>query len=258
MHFMNELFLLIICALAGGLFSLVGGITLISHENHRSLARHATSFAAGALLAAAFVDLLPGAIEGSTTPGLIPLATLAGILLFFLLESSFHWFHHHHHKEDNAAKTPTGTLLLLSDMLHNLFDGIAIAAGFLVDAATGITVTLAVCAHEIPQEIGEFAFLSNKGMARKKIIVFNVLTSFATLFAAVSFYLLGQQLQLEMFLPFALAIVAGFFIYIAVSDIIPSIHQRGNRKFVFQQTLLLLAGVSVVSLLIFCLRGFLE
>ena len=156
---MSSLWQVFVFSLIGGVISLIGGLLLLSSkQNAHKLALYATPFAAGALLAAAFIDLLPEAAHmGSFDVALY--ATLGGILLFFMLERFLRWFHHHHEHEHDASTKQTDPkvpLIVIGDTVHNFIDGIAIAAGFLVDPTTGLIVTLAVAAHEIPQEIGDF------------------------------------------------------------------------------------------------------
>jgi len=233
-------------SLIGSIASLTGGIYLLADKNRaKVLAVYATPFAAGALLAAAFVDLLPGAVESGNAQ--VALAfTLVGILGFFLLERFMHWFHHHHEHEDNKVKTgETIPLIIIGDTLHNFIDGIVIAAGFLVSVESGIVVTLAVAAHEIPQEIADFGLLLSKGMSRRKVVLVNVVSALATTVAAIVFFQLGQSTVNN--LDALLGLVAGFFIYIATSDIIPTLHKTKDKRLAGMQTSLLIFGVALVS-----------
>lgn len=241
---MSSLLQVIFFSLIGGVFSLIGGMFLLSGEKRaKNIAVYATPFAAGALLAAAFIDLLSeanhaGDIEKALT------FTLVGILVFFLLERFLRWFHHHH-EDDNKHSHPDIPLIIIGDTLHNFIDGIAIAAGFLVSPSTGIVVTLAVAAHEIPQEIGDFGLLLNKGMKKAKILQVNLASALATTIAAVIFFQIGSTNAIP--LDIVLGLVAGFFIYIAVSDIIPSIHKNEEKVIAGPQTLLLIIGVLMVG-----------
>lgn len=245
----------VLFSLAGGMFSLVGGLLLLSDKNKaKKLVKYLTPFAAGALLAAAFVDLLREAShQGSADTALV--FTLVGILAFFVLERFLRWFHHHHEHKDGKTD-PTVTLIIIGDLLHNFIDGIAIAAGFLVSFETGLVVTLAVAAHEIPQEIGDFGLLLSKGMDRAKVVWVNVISALATTVAAVIFFQLGQAVDLN--LGAVLGLVAGFFIYIAVSDIIPSIHNEKSKKVAQLQTVILLIGAIAVSLLTITLHQYID
>lgn len=252
---MSTLIHVIFFSLIGGVVSLVGGFLLLSNKKRASaLAKYATPFAAGALLAAAFVDLLPEAAHQGKIDTALTYA-LVGILVFFLLERFLHWFHHHHVHEDKSAD-PTASLIIIGDTVHNFIDGIAIAAGFLVDPSTGIVVTLAVAAHEIPQEIGDFGVLLHKGLKRKKVILVNVISALATTVAAVIFFQLGQSVELSF--DVVLGLVAGFFIYIAASDIIPDIHQTGNKALANWQAVLLIFGAVAVSVVTATLHDYIE
>lgn len=245
-------------SLVGGVFSLIGGVILLARKSWaNSLVNYATPFAAGALLAAAFVDLLPEAVhEGDADTALY--ATLLGILAFFLLERAIHWFHHHsydtgHQHEVKSAKVP---LIIIGDTLHNFIDGVAIAAAFLVSPATGIVVTIAIAFHEIPQEIGDFGLLLSKGLSRRKVLLVNVISALATTVAAVTFFALGKSVTVP--LDAVLGLTAGFFTYIAVSDIIPEIHEHERKRFIGWQSILLIVGVILVSLTIASLDRFIE
>jgi zinc and cadmium transporter len=241
----STLYQVILFSLIGGVISLIGGILLLSKKSiAQKVALYATPFAAGALLAAAFIDLLPEAAHlGNIDKALI--ATLGGILFFFLLERFLRWFHHHHEHEKADTSDPKVPLIIIGDTIHNFIDGIAIAAGFLVDPTTGIIVTLAVAAHEIPQEIGDFGLLLKKGVPRKNVIIINIISALATTVAAVLFFSIGSSSAVS--LDIVLGLVAGFFIYVAVSDIIPSIHQSEDKVIAGPQTLLLLLGVVIVG-----------
>lgn len=242
---MSTLTQVIFYSLIGGVVSLVGGFLLLANKKRASnLAMYATPFAAGALLAAAFMDILREASrKGSIETALA--FTMTGILAFFVLERFLRWFHHHH-EHANKSADPTTSLIIIGDTVHNFIDGIAIAAGFLVSPSTGVVVTLAVAAHEIPQEIGDFGLLLSKGMSRSKVIWANILSALATTAAAIIFFQFSQSIEIP--LDIVLGLVAGFFIYIAVSDIIPSIHENEAKKFAGWQSALLIIGVVVVSL----------
>lgn len=234
-------------SLVGGVFSLLGGILLLSNkETAKKLAKYATPFAAGALLAAVFLDLLKEGLAEATASSVL-LAALVGILLFFLAERFLHWFHHHHQHE--GSSDPNTSLIIIGDTVHNALDGIAIAASFLISVPTGIVTTIAVAAHEIPQEIGDMGLLLHKGMSRKRVIVVNVLSALATTVAAIITFALGSSDKLP--LGVILGLSAGFLLYIAMSDIIPDIHESAPKKKLFDiQPILLLVGVVVVGLLI--------
>lgn len=252
---MSNLYQVIFFSLIGGVISLIGGILLLSNKKRAGrLTEYATPFAAGALLAAAFVDLLQEAAhEGDIEKALN--FTLIGIITFFLLERFLRWFHHHHEEADKKS-SPEIPLIVIGDTIHNFIDGIAIAAGFLVSPSTGIVVTLAVAAHEIPQEIGDFGLLLSKGMKRAKVLLVNLLSALATTVAAILFFTIGENYEIS--LDIALGLVAGFFIYIAVSDIIPSIHKKEEKVIAGPQTIFLILGILIVSFATIYLHQFIE
>ena len=235
-------------SLIGGVFSLIGGALLLSRVSlAKKLARYATPFAAGALLAAVFLDLLKEGVELGETDAVMG-AALGGILLFFLAERFLRWFHHHHEHQDTQSD-PGASLIIIGDTLHNALDGVAIAAAFLVSVPTGIVTTLAVAAHEIPQEIGDFGLLLSKGLSRGKVLLVNACSAAATTLMAVLTFSLGSGDRLPVGV--LLGVSAGFLLYIALSDVIPSIHEHAPKKRPVEiHTLLLLLGVAVVGLAI--------
>jgi len=230
-------------SLVGGLFSLFGGALLLSRQNTAlALARYGTPFAAGALLAAAFFDLLPESI-GLTAEGAAMRWALVGLIVFFLLEHFLHWFHHTHQHE-HVGERSVAPLIIVGDSAHNFLDGIAIGAAFLIDVPTGIVAAIAVAAHEIPQEIGDFSLLLKSGYDRKKVLIINALSALMSTAGALLTFWLGSNASLP--LGELLAVTAGFFIYIAASDIIPTIHESKD-KFVHLGAVLLVAGVLTVG-----------
>lgn len=241
---MTKLQYIIIFSLIGGAFSLIGGALLLRNkQNAGFIARYATPFAGGALLAAVFLDLLKEGVKLGNTDGVL-LAVLIGIVTFFLAEGFLHWFHHHH--EHGEEKDPRRWLIIIGDIIHNALDGVAIAASFLISIPTGIVTTLAVAAHEIPQEIGDFGLLLSKGMRRRDVLLVNVTSAFATTVAAIVTYWLGSQDKLP--LGVLLGLSAGFLLYIATSDVIPTIHAKSEKqKFFNIQAALFVAGVLLVG-----------
>lgn len=230
---------IIIFSLAGSLLSLSGGILLLLRQNliHR-LSLGLVSFAAGSLLAAAFLDLLP---EAETEEKFF--YALLGMIFFFLIEKLFIWYHCHH---GECHGHPYTQMILLGDAIHNFIDGIIIAVSFLVNFSLGVITSIAVIAHEIPQEIGDFGVLSHGGMKRKNIILFNVLTALTTLLAALLTYHLAFYFKNS--LPFLLAFAAGGFIYIAAADLIPEIHRERNWRKIIEQIIFMLLGILVIVL----------
>lgn len=237
---------IIIFSLIGGVVSLIGGLILLSKKSWaENLAKYATPFAAGALLAAVFTDLLKEAVVSSEASSVF-LYCLVGILVFFLAERFLRWFHHHHTDEEGHHSDATAGLVIAGDTLHNALDGVVIAASFLVSIPTGIVTTMAVAAHEIPQEIGDFGLLLKKGLSRRKVIMVNILSALATTATALLTFWIGAD---RLPIGALLGLSAGFLLYIAMSDIIPSIHDDVEVKKLFDiRPLLLVLGVVVVSL----------
>ena len=246
---MSTLAQILIFTFLGSIASLIGGIALIAHEKLALKISHfLASFAAGVLLGAAFFDLLPEAAHEGEELGInIFFWALAGILIFFLLERTIHWFHHHEEYHEHKRETKTTLpLIIVGDTMHNFIDGVVIAATFMVSAPVGIVTALSVFAHELPQEIGDFGLMLHKGLKRKRIILVNLITAVAAFAGALLTYSLGNVL--EPHLPKLLAMTAGFFIYIAGSDLIPEIHYEKRRKHALVETGLLLLGVLLIYL----------
>ena len=240
---MNLLTYIIVFSLIGGLLSLSLAMSLLLNKKlSQSFAKHAMPFAAGALLAAVFLDLFAEGLEHNSAD-VIMMSALAGILLFFMAERFIRWFHHHH---QHGQKSPAVPLLIVGDTVHNLLDGVAIAAAFMISVPTGIITTLAVAAHEIPQEVGEFGILLSKGMSRRRVIMINILSSLVATVAAIATYFIGQTETLPLGIIFGLS--AGFLLYVALSDTIPSLHENHNKKTLFDwEPAFLLLGVVVVG-----------
>jgi len=242
---MQNWLLLLAVVTAGSLVSLIGGLYLIyGKKGVGKLQKAAVPFAAGALLAAAFLDLLP---EASTMdePRLVMMWVLGGLVAFFVLERTLSWFHHHHNDDVTTGHRRTTSLIVIGDTVHNFIDGLAIGAAFVVSPATGIITTLAIAAHEIPQEIGDFGLMLSKGMAKKKVLLVNIVSALVTVVAAATIYWFGDTFEINQ--AFLLAVTAGFFIYIAASDIIPTIHAEPRRNVANLQTLILIAGIVFVG-----------
>lgn len=245
---MSILGYIIVFTLIGSVVSLVGGMLLLIKQKFAlKISHYLASFAAGTLLGTAFFDLLPESLELSEETNIF-LWALIGILTFFLLERFIH--HHNNHGEEGSQVVP---LIVIGDSVHNFIDGVAMAATFLVNIPLGIVTALAVAAHEIPQEIGDFGLMLHKGVKRNKVLWINFYSALAALAGAVVTYLAKDSI--EKLLPGVLALTAGFFIYIAASNLIPEIHHRDNQKVAFWETVLLLLGVLTVWMVISLLEG---
>jgi len=250
---MSILAQILIFTFLGSVISLIGGfILLIKSEWALKFSGFIAAFAAGTLLGTAFLDLLPEALELGQEPKTILSWALVGILIFFFLERAVHWFHHHQHEHSEELSKPIGPLIIFGDTIHNFIDGVAIAVTFMIDPTLGVITTLAIGAHEIPQEIGDFGLLLKLGYSRKKVIIYNVLSACAALVGAVLTYAIGPQINAA--LPALLAITAGFFIYIATSDLIPEIHAWHKKKTATIESLLLIVGIATIGLLVHLLE----
>lgn len=210
------------------------------------------SFAVGALLGAAFLGILPHALDTAPDGSAHWLmgVVLAGVLGFFLLEKMVLWRHCHTdecetHSPHGTVNPSAGYLILIGDSLHNFVDGILITAAFLADFHLGVVTALAVIAHEIPQELGDFAILLHSGFTRSRALGYNVLSSLATVVGGVLAY--GFLGNMQGAVPYVLAIAASSFIYIAVADLIPGLHKRVEIRSTVQQGILIAAGVAVIA-----------
>lgn len=250
METLSPLAAILIFTSVASIGGLTGGLLLLARQALAVKISHfLTAFAAGVLLATAFFDLLPEALRQSEETGLNIFAwTLAGLLIFFIAEEVIHFFHHHsetahEHDKQTRAIIP---LLVAGDTIHNFVDGVVIATTFMADLRLGVITALAVAAHELPQEIGDFALMLHKGLSRLKVALINVVSAGAAFAGAIGAYLLGGGL--EGYVPVSLALTAGFFIYIATSDLIPEIHYERRRPAALAKSGLLLLGVLVLYL----------
>lgn len=223
---------------------LAAGLLLLSEEERRRrLLPSLVSYAVGTLLGAAFLGMLPRALEGGNGRAVLS-TTLFGLVLFFVLEKWVLWRHCHQAECDIHASA--GPLILAGDACHNFVDGFAIASAFLVSVPLGISTSLAVIAHEIPQELGDFAILLESGYTRSRALVYNLLSSATTLPGALIAYFALSALS--AIIPYVLAVSAASFIYIAAADLIPGLHRQTSPRSGLQQLALLLLGVATISL----------
>jgi zinc and cadmium transporter len=249
---MSTLGLILIFTLLGGALSIIAAslILLVPHHRHPELLPHGVSFALGALLSVAFLDLLPHAVQqaGIEQAGTLSATVLVGILSFFLMEKLLLW--RHCHAQDCAAHgeahfhQPAGTLIVIGDGIHNFVDGVLIGAAFLSDTQLGIVTSLAVAAHEIPQEVGDFAILLQSGYGATRAFLFNMLSSMGTVLGGLLAYF--SLTQLHHTLPYFLALAASSFIYVAVADLIPSLHRKTRGPDAVKQIVLIACGVALI------------
>jgi len=201
------------------------------------------SYATGTLLGAAFLGMIPASLA-QAPPIAVTTTVLAGIVLFFVLEKIVLWRHCHDGECDAHGRA--APLILIGDAFHNLVDGVVIAAAFLSSTTMGIAASLAVIAHEIPQEVGDFAILLDSGYSRTKALFLNGLSACATLPGALAAYLfLGET---RAFVPYILALSAASFTYIAAADLIPGLHRQTSAAASLRQLALLLAGIGTIAL----------
>ena len=243
---------IILMCLAGSLAS-AGVSLLVSLAAHPRIVPVMVSYAIGAMLGAVFLDLLPHALEHSNHIDAVLMTVLGGILFFFLLEKLVLWRHcHEHHCEahEHPAHShnsrASGWLILLGDAVHNFVDGVLIAAAFMGGTEIGIVTALAIIAHEIPQEAGDFVILVHSGFGRVKAVVLNLLASATTLGGAVLAYLLFSGM--ELWVPFLLALAAASLIYVSVADLIPGLHKRAEIKATILQIGMILVGVLSIQI----------
>jgi len=256
---LNTLAWIILVTLVSGVLSvLAAGLFLALPGRQREAALpHLVSFATGALLGAALLALIPHAVLGAGSERVheVGIALIAGIALFFVLEKFLLWRHCHDdhcdthtvsdHDHEHARKKASGTLVLVGDALHNVLDGVLIAAAFLTDVHLGLVTSLAIMAHEVPQEVGNFAVLLHSGVSRRRALLLNMLTSLtAVIGGVVGYFALEKSLAA---LPFALAVAASSLLYVAVADLIPELHRRTDARSGVMQVLLLTVGVAVIT-----------
>ena len=242
---------IIAVSLAGGALSVVAAAALsLSVGAHR--VNILISYAIGALLGTAFLEILPHALEHGD-PHKMAGTVLFGILVFFVLEKLVLWRHcHHDHCEAHDARAPahdhgrSGLLILVGDTFHNFVDGILIAAAFLENTELGIVTALAIIAHEIPQEVGDYLILLHSGYSKAKALAFNLLSSVATLIGATLAYFALSELT--EWIPSLLGLAAASMIYVAVADLIPGLHKRTELKATLQQVMLIGLGIASIAI----------
>ncbi len=231
-------------------FSLLGSIIAVAGVSlllffpegvRKTLVPCLISYATGTLLGAAFLGMIPHALEHAQAPPILA-TVLAGIILFFLLEKLILWRHCHNVECDIHGTA--GPLILFGDAFHNFVDGVVIAAAFLTSIPLGVATALAVTAHEVPQEVGDFGILLNSGYSKQKALLYNTLSSITTLPGALIAYLYLEKAREVV--PYILALSAASFIYIATADLIPTLHKKAGLIVSVRQFILLLAGVGTI------------
>lgn len=206
------------------------------------------SLAIGALLGDAFLHLIPSAFQGVIDPLPISLSIIAGILIFFILEKVLHWHHHEPDADKHTPIHPVGPLVLVSDGFHNFLDGVIIAMSYMVSIELGIATTIAVIAHEIPQEIGDFGVLLYAGYSKLRALLLNFLSAIFAIVGAFIGLLIGNAA--EPIVRFVVPIAAGGFIYIALADLIPQLPKATRACTLLMQLFMVLVGIFIMIALL--------
>jgi zinc and cadmium transporter len=257
---MSTLTWIISASFLGGILSLLFA-ALLAFNARISWLSVLISYAIGALLGAAFLNTLPEAFELSEHPMQVTITVLVGILIFFILEKLVLW--RHCHLEDCEAHDPShnysiptnhehdhgrsGMMVIVGDTFHNFVDGILIAAAFMADVQLGIVTSIAIIAHEIPQEAGDFIILLNSGYTRRMAFLLNVLSSFATVIGGVLAYFMLHHMN--FLVQPLLGLASASMIYVAMSDLIPGLHKRPELHATVQQVTLILLGIASIWLI---------
>ena len=238
---------------AGGVLSVIAA-AMIALSARASWIPVLISYAVGTLLGAVFLDVLPQAFERAGSAESMALVILAGILLFFVLEKLVLW--RHCHVEQCEAHDPplaqhhdhgrSGMTIMIGDTFHNFVDGVLIAAAFLADRELGIVTAIAIIAHEIPQEMGDFLILLHSGYSKTRALALNVLSSAAMVLGGALGYFALQGVQ--HWIPSLLGLAAASMLYVSVADLIPGLHKRPELQATLQQVALISLGVATIWL----------
>lgn len=209
------------------------------------------SLAVGALFGDAIIHLIPEAFESAENPANVSLFIIIGIVSFFVLEKFLRWSHSHEHdyegverdqEKANAVK-PIGSLIIVSDSIHNIIDGMTIGVSYLINIEIGIATTVAIILHEIPQEISDFALLIHAGYSKRKALLLNFVSSFVAVVGTIIVLVFGSSFESSM--PLMIAFAAGGFLYIAGSDLVPEIQKTSDLKDSLQQFIAIIIGIAI-------------
>jgi zinc and cadmium transporter len=243
---------IVLATLLGGLLSVVVAASLTVAVLSR-LVRHLVSLSAGVLLGTALLNILPEAFESKASPQSLFATLLVGLLFFFLLEKAELYRHqhhheadehHHHHGFDRQQAGRGGWSVLLGDSIHNFCDGIIIAAAFLTDVRLGVVTSLAIIAHEIPQEVGDYIVLLNAGLSRRKALLYNAVSGLAAVVGGViGYFVVGPW---EALFPYLLVVASSSFVYVAVADLIPQLQHPLPLRDTAEQLVWLGGGLVIV------------
>jgi zinc and cadmium transporter len=250
---MTTLAWILVATVAGGLLS-VAAAAVLALTARSAWIPILISYAVGTLLGAAFLELLPQAFGMADSLESMAATVLAGLLLFFVLEKLVLW--RHCHVEECEAHDPplaahhdhgrSGTMIMIGDTFHNFVDGVLIAAAFLASTDLGIVTAIAIIAHEVPQEVGDFLILLHSGYRKSQAFLFNVLSSAAMIAGGVAAYFALQSV--EHWIPPLLGLAAASMLYVSVADLIPGLHKRPELHATLQQVVLIALGVATIWL----------
>jgi len=245
---------IVLATFVGGVLSVVVAASLTVGVLTR-LVRDLVSLSTGVLLGTALLNVLPEAFESKASPHSLFGTLLAGLMFFFLLEKGELYRHqhhhegdehHHHHGFDKQQAGRGGWTVLMGDSIHNFCDGVIIAAAFLTDVRLGVLTALAIIAHEIPQEVGDYIVLVNAGLSRRKALLYNAASGLAAVAGGVlGYFVVGPW---EALFPYLLVVAASSFIYVAVADLIPQLQHRLSLRATASQLAWLASGLAIVVL----------
>ncbi|CAN5129978.1 ZIP family metal transporter [soil metagenome] len=250
------LFYIVLATLIGGLLSVLIAASLTVTLLGR-IVKHLVSLSTGVLLGTALLHVLPEAFEGGADPHRLFMTLLGGLMFFFLLEKAEIYRHthhhegdghHHHHHFDTEQAGRGGLSVLVGDSIHNFCDGVIIAAAFLADPHLGLVTAMAIIAHEIPQEVGDYIVLLNAGFSRRKALLFNALSGLSAVVGGVVGYLVVGPW--EALFPYLLVAASSSFVYVAVADLIPQLQRRLPWRDTALQLAWLAAGMSLTSVVL--------
>jgi zinc and cadmium transporter len=239
-----------VASVLGGVLSLIAA-AVVAFAARAHWVNILISFAIGALLGAAFLEVLPHAFQHGESVHAVAATVLGGILGFFVLEKLLLWRHchveaceaHDHHTEPHDHGR-SGLMILVGDTFHNFVDGVLIAAAFMESTELGVVIATAVIAHEIPQEVGDFLILLHSGYKKGQAFALNLLSSFAMVVGAVLAYFSLQLIS--AWINTLLALAGASMVYVAVADLIPGLHKRPELGATVQQALLIGLGVATI------------